>query len=96
MSQYHKLEKKLEDAEGELNRLKTRLEKTTVKERRCRIQQNIRNLRKLVKRVKADMEKITDVKDRINDECATDPNSKQIRQEKIRKEYALSHLHGYV
>ena len=76
MSQYHKLEKKLEDAEGELNRLKTRLEKITVKERRCRIQQNIRNLRKLVKKVEADIEKVTDVKDRIDDECATDPNSK--------------------
>ena len=35
VSKYHKLKKKLEDAEGELNRLKTRLEKTTVKERRC-------------------------------------------------------------
>ena len=96
VSKYHKLKKKLEDANVELNKLSNRLERTRMKNRRCRIQEKIHNLRKLVKKVKADMEKVTDVKDQLDDECATDPNSKQTRQGKIRKEYALSHLYGYV
>ena len=79
VSKYHKLKKKLEDAKARTNELNDQLKKTTVKERRCRIQQNIRNLRKLIKKVETDMEKVTDVKDRLNDECATNPNSKQTR-----------------
>ena len=79
VSKYHKLKKKLKDANVELNKLKTRLERTRMKNCRYRIQEKIHNLRKLVKKVEAYMEKVTDVKDRINDECAIDPNSKQTR-----------------
>ena len=96
VSKYHKLKKKLKDANVELNKLKTRLERTRMKNCWYRIQLKIRNLRKLIRKVEAYMEKVTDVKDRLNDECATNPNSKQTRQGKIRKEYALSHLYGYV
>ena len=35
VSQYHKLEKKLEDAKARTNELNDQLKKTTVKERRC-------------------------------------------------------------
>ena len=42
------------------------------------------------------MENVSDVKDRPDDECDTNPYSKQIRQEKIRKEYILSHFYGYI
>ena len=42
------------------------------------------------------MENVSDVKDRPDDECATNSYSKQIRQGKIRKEYALSHFYGYI
>ena len=80
VSKYHKLKKKLEDAKARTNELKNRLERTRMENCRCRVQKKIRNLRKLVKKVEADMEKVTDVKDPLDDECAIDPNSKQIRQ----------------
>ena len=53
-------------------------------------------MQKSIKKTKADMENVSDVKDRPDDECATNPYSKQIRQGKIRKEYALSHFYGYI
>jgi len=40
-------------------------------------------------------EHISNVKDCIDDEYATNPYSKQIRQGKIRKEYSPSHFYGY-
>ena len=42
------------------------------------------------------MEKISNVTDRIDDECSTSPHSKQIRSGKLRKEYALKHFNGYI
>ena len=96
MSKYHKLKKKLEDAKTRMDELEDQLKRSPKRDIKKKIHEKIHTLRKLVKRVEADMEKVTDVKDRINYECATDPNSKQTLQGKIRKEYALSHLHGYV
>ena len=96
VSKYHKLKKKLEDAKTRMDELEDQLKRSPKREIKKKIHDKIHTLRKLVKRVEADMEKVTDVKDRINYECATDPNSKQTLQGKIRKEYALSHLHGYV
>ena len=51
---------------------------------------------KSIKKTKAGMENVSDVKDRPDDECATNPYSKQIRQGKIRKEYVLSHFYRYI
>ena len=96
VSQYHKLEKKHKDAEARMEELEDQLEITTVKAHRSKIQETIHNLQKSIKKKKADMENVSDVKDQLDDECATNPYSKQIRQGKIRKEYALSHFYGYI
>ena len=96
VSKYHKLKKKLEDAKARMDELEDQLKRSPKRDIKKKIHDKIRNLRKLIKKVETDMEKITDVKDQLDDECAIDPNSKQTRQGKIRKEYALSHLYGYV
>ena len=85
VSQYHKLEKKLNEDLSRMGGLENQLKRTTVKTRRCRIQEKIRNLRKLIKKTKTELEKVSDLKDRPDDECAAYPYSKQIRQGEIRK-----------
>ena len=90
VSQYHKLEKKLNEDLSRMGELEDQLKRTIVKTRRCRIQEKIRNLRKLIKKTKMELEKVKDIKDRPDDDCATHPYSKQIRQGEIRKAYALS------
>ena len=52
-------------------------------------------LRQSIKKTKVGMENISNVKDCIDDEYATNPYSKQIRQGKIRNEYYPSHFYGY-
>ena len=96
MSQYHKLEKKLNEDLSRMGGLENQLKRTTVKTRRCRIQEKIRNLRKLIKKTKTELEKVGYLKDRPDDECAAYPYSKQIRQGEIRKAYALSRLDEYI
>ena len=56
------------------------------------IHDKICNLRKLIRNRKADMRKMNDVKDRLDDECVIHPYSKQIVEGTILKEYALSHF----
>ena len=58
------------------------------------IRDKICNLRKLIKNRKADMRKMNDVKDCLDDECVAHPYSKQIVEGLILKEYALSHFMG--
>ena len=96
VSQYHKLEKKLNEDLSTMEELEDRLKRTVVKTRRCRIQERIRNLRKMVKKTKTELENVSDLKDRPDDECATHPYSKQIRQGEIRKAYVLSRFYGYI
>ena len=96
MSQYHKLEKKLNEDLSTMGELEDQLKSTIVKTRRCRIQEKIRNLRKLIKKTKTELEKVSDLKDRPDDEVAAHPYSKQIRQGEIRKAYALSRLDEYI
>ena len=96
VSQYHKLEKKLNINLSRMGELEDQLKRTIVKTRRCRIQEKIRNLRKLIKKTKTELENVSDLKDRPDDECATHPYSKQIRQGEIRKAYALSRFYGYI
>ena len=74
--------------------LEDQLKRTIVKTHRCRIQEEIRNLRKMVKKTKTELEKVSYLKDRPDDECAAYPYSKQIRQGEIRKAYALSCFMG--
>ena len=78
VSQYHKLEKKLNEDQVRMEELEDQLKRTTVKTRRCRIQEKTRNLRKLIKKTKTELEKVKDIKDRPDNECATHPYSKQI------------------
>ena len=78
VSQYHKLEKKLNEDLSRMEELEDQLKRTIVKTRRCRIQEKIRNLRKLIKKTKTELEKVCYLKDRPDDECATHPYSKQI------------------
>ena len=94
VSQYHKLEKKLNEDQVRMGELEDQLKRTTVKTRRCRIQEKTRNLRKLIKKTKTELENVKDIKDRPDNECATHPYSKQIRQGEIRKAYALSCFMG--
>ena len=95
VSQYHKLEKKLNEDLSRMEELEDQLKRTIVKTHRCRIQEKIRNLRKLRKKTKTELEKVSYLKDRSDDECATHPYSKQIRQGEIRKAYALIVLWVY-
>ena len=46
--------------------------------------------------MKEETKNISNVKDRIEDEYASNPYIKQIRQGKSKKEYALSHFYGYI
>ena len=78
VSQYHKLEKKLNEDLSRIGGLENQLKRAIVKTRRCRIQEKIRNLRKLIKKTKTELEKVSDLKDRPDDEVATHPYSKQI------------------
>ena len=93
-SECHKLEKKLNEDQVRMGELEDQLKRTTVKTRRCRIQEKTRNLRKLIKKTKTELEKVKDIKDRPDDDCATHPYSKQIQQGEIRKAYALSRFMG--
>ena len=61
-----------------MEELEDQLKRTNAKEYRRRIQEKIRNLRKLIKKTKTELEKVKDIKDRSDDECATHPYSKQI------------------
>ena len=90
VSQYHKLEKKLNEDLSRMGELEDQLKRTNAKEYRRRIQEKIRNLRQLIKKTKTELEKVGYLKDRPDDECAAYPYSKQIRQGEIRKAYALS------
>ena len=90
MSQYHKLEKKLNEDLSRMEELEDQLKRANVKEYRRRIQEKIRNLRQLIKKTKTELEKVGYLKDQPDDECAAYPYSKQIRQGEIRKAYALS------
>ena len=94
MSQYHKLEKKLNEDLSTMGELEDQLKRTTVKTRRCRIQVKIRNLRKLIKRTKTELENVCDDQDKTGNDVATNPYSRQIRQGEIRKAYALSCFMG--
>ena len=94
VSQYHKLEKKLNEDLSRMEKLENQLERTNTKEYRRRIQEKIRNLRKLIKKKKTELEKVSYLKDRPDNEVATNPYSKQIRQGEIRKAYALSRFMG--
>ena len=94
VSQYHKLEKKLNEDQVRMEELEDQLKRTNAKEYRRRIQEKIRNLRKLIKKAKTELEKVKDIKDRPDDECASHLYSKQIRQGEIRKAYALSCFMG--
>ena len=78
MSKYYKIEKRYKTAEIRMGELEDQLKMTTVKTRRCRIQEKIRNLRKLIKKAKADMKKVKDSQDKTGNEVATHPYSKQI------------------
>ena len=79
-----------------MGELEDQLKRTIVKTHRCRIQEKIRNLRQLIKKTKTELENVKDIKDRPDNECATHPYSKQIRQGEIRKAYALSRFYGYI
>ena len=78
VSQYHQLEKKLNEDLSRMEELEDQLKRAIVKTHRCRIQEKIRNLRQLIKKTKTELEKVKDIKDRSDDECATHPYSKQI------------------
>ena len=77
-----------------MGELEDQLKRTTVKTRRCRIQEKIRNLRKLIKKTNVELEKVSYLKDRLDNDCAAHPYSKHIRQGEIRKAYALSRFMG--
>ena len=78
MSQYHKLEKNLNEDLSRMEELEDQLKRTIVKTHRCRIQEEICNLRQLIKKTKTELEKVGYLKDRPDDECAAYPYSKQI------------------
>ena len=90
MSQYNKPEKNLNEDLSRMGELEDQLKRTIVKTCRCRIQEKIHNLRKLIKKTNVELEKVGYLKDQPDDECAAYPYSKQIRQGEIRKAYALS------
>ena len=96
VSQYNKLEKNLNEDLSRMGELEDQLKRTNAKEYRRRIQEKIRNLRKMIKKTKAELENVKDVKDRPDNDVATHPYSKQIRQGEIRKAYALSRFYGYI
>ena len=77
-----------------MEELEDQLKRTTVKTRRCRIQEKIRNLQKLIKRTKTELENVCDDQDKTGNDVATNPYSRQIRQGEIRKAYALSRFYG--
>ena len=85
VSQYNKLEKNLNEDLSRMGELEDQLKRTIMKASRCRIQEEIRNLRQLIKKTKTELEKVCYLKDRPDDECAAYPYSKQIRQGEIRK-----------
>ena len=57
VSQYHQLEKKLNEDLSRMGELEDQLKSTIMKTRRCRIQEKIRNLRKLIKKEKTELER---------------------------------------
>ena len=96
VSQYHKLEKKLNEDLSRMGELEDQLKRANAKEYRRRIQEKIRNLRKLIKRTKTELENVCDDQDKTGNDVATNPYSRQIRQGEIRKAYALSRFYGYI
>ena len=78
MFRHHRLVKKLNEDQVRMGELEDQLKRTNAKEYRRRIQEKIRNLRQLIKKTKMELEKVKDIKDRSDDECATHPYSKQI------------------
>ena len=57
VSQYHKLEKKLNEDLSRMEELEDQLKSIIVKTCRCRIQEKIRNLRKMIKKEKTELER---------------------------------------
>ena len=94
VSQYHKLEKKLNEDQSRMEKLEDQLKRANAKEYRRRIQEKIHNLRKLIKRTKTELENVCDDQDKTGNDVATNPYSRQIRQGEIRKAYALSCFMG--
>ena len=87
-------EKKVTEDQTRMADLEDQVKRSCKWEIMQEIYEKICNLRKLIKKRKADKRKMNDVKDCLDDECVIYPYSKQIGEGTIRKEYALSHFMG--